>query len=656
MFFKGARKLAFFTVSALGPDGKLNRPIAQRTVDWLEERGCEIQILKADVSSLGDVETAFAAMGPVSGIMHLAMVLADVSLHRMNWAQWESVNTVKCTGAWNLHSAAEKHPLDFFTCFSSISTVVGNPGQANYSAANAYLDGLMEWRRGKGLVGTSINIAAVSSIGVAARLGRKFDETISVAELMLLVEEGVMSDRSFGISARPGDRLGNLLHMRKRHITGISVDALALKGDLAARPLYRLLSAKHTSVSDASTGEAVQLNLAKVLESAASLDERVALLTTKFVEKAAAVMGLDVESIDTASSLTSYGLDSIVAIELRKWMKSNTNVDLPLFELLGGKSIKTLVTNIASRIKTTVNGAADDSHHQNAPSTVHGSASEAQTAKTTSTAPAMPHASNGVSTNGTSRDETESLEWWRTHLGHLLKNSPCLPFAKKEAKGNSTSGSWKITHPRTIPHNLTKRMERLCKQDLVPVGRGAGISGTLGIPTPHYMVLAALWAYTFLSKQEDIVLVMLENQTDGAQGALQAIPLRCSSALVQTSSFGGMAQQASILAAEARLHAMDFKSIQAALGLSNIGRIAIRHRSSDDSGTGSAICEGEETSLGLDLVLEVLDGQDEVITLSLKYASGVVMESDAEQFLDGVFKLLITAVRDHRQLITELQT
>lgn len=648
MFFKGARRLAFFTVSALGPDGKLSRQIARRTVDWLEEHGCEVQILKADVSTLADVESAFATMGPVSGIFHLAMVLADVSLQRMKWAQWESVNRVKCTGAWNLHVAAEKDPLDFYTCFSSISTVVGNPGQANYSAANAYLDGLMEWRRAKGLVGSSINIAAVSSVGVAARLGRKFDETISVQELMLLVEEGVQSDRRFGSAAHSNGSLDKSVQLRKRLITGISVDALASKGDLAARPLYRLLSAKH--ISDASTGEAaVQLNLAKTLESLSNLDERVALLTTKFVDKAAAVMGLDVESVDVASALTSYGLDSIVAIELRKWMKSNTNVDLPLFELLGGKSIKTLVTSIASRIKTTANAAS-------AATMPNGleNADASQKTKTTSRASMVPNASNGISTNGTSLDAAKSLEWWRAHLAHLPEESRSLPFARASSNGISENGSWKTTHSKAMPQNLTKRMKRVSKEDLVPLGSDAHGSA---VPTLHHIILAALWAYVVLSGQQDFVLVMLEDQDqDEDQGALQAVPLRCSLPPGQTSTFGDVVQRAALLAADTRSHLVstDYKSIQAALGVTDLGRIAIRHRISDDSSSGSAADEGVEMSLGLNLVLEVLEDQN-TVNLSLRYASEVVMAEDAEQFLDGVFELLVTAVRDHRQLVTELR-
>lgn len=650
MFFKGARQLAFFTVSALGPDGKLNRQSARRTVDWLEEHGCKIEILKADVSSLADVKTAFASMGPVSGVFHLAMVLADVSLQGMSWSQWESVNRVKCTGAWNLHIAAEKHPLDFLTCFSSISTVVGNPGQANYSAANAYLDGLMEWRRGRGLVGTSINVAAVSSVGVAARLGRKFDETISVQELMLLVEEALLSDRRFARAAQLSTQPETAAHLCKKLITGISVEALASKGDLAARPLFRNLAAKH--ISDSSKGEAaVQLNLAKMLESLTSLDERVELLTTKFVEKAAAVMGLEVNTVEVSSALTAYGLDSIVAIELRKWMKRNTHVDLPLFELLGGKSIKTLVTSIASRIKTTAVNGASASSRENATSASRGNANESRKTKAILSAPGVPILSNGVSKNDASPDEAKSLEWWRAQLSDSPASS--LPFAKVSPNDVPKTRTWKTTESRKVPQNLVRRMERVCKQDLVSLGRDAD---NPSVHRLHHMILAALWAYLFRSTgQQDMVLLVLnEGESEGQepQDALQAIPLRCRFSPDQTSTFGTIVQRAAAIAEEARSNytSTSYSSIKATLGVTELGNIAIRQRNSEDA---SVAREGVETSLGLDIVLDILEGED-TLELSLKYSTDVVIDGDAEQFLDGIFELLVTAVRDHRQSVAEL--
>ncbi|POS78612.1 hypothetical protein DHEL01_v202988 [Diaporthe helianthi] len=100
------------------------------------------------------------------------------------------------------------------------------------------MDSLMDWRRSQGCVGCSINVAAVSSVAVAADLGLKFDETINTQELMLLVEEAILSDRCFTASASVsvGGNTHGFDRFRKKFITGIET-----KVDL---PLFELLGGK----------------------------------------------------------------------------------------------------------------------------------------------------------------------------------------------------------------------------------------------------------------------------------------------------------------------------------------------------------------------------------------------------------------------------
>lgn len=338
MYMRGARRFAFFTVSGV-VNGVL-RPNATNTVEWLRSKNCNVTVYQADVANLEEVEKAIASIGEsLAGILHLAMVLADTSIQAMTYEQWQTALRAKCEGAWNLHSTTLDHHLDFFTCFSSISTVLGNPGQGNYSAANAYLDGFMSWRRGKGLVGTSMNIAAVASVGVAAEKGHSFDETIALHELLYLVEEAIQSDLNFEPKA------GGELPLCKKLITGINTSALTEEG-MVRSALRHVCANRQLKTSN----KAANQSLARALASLTNPEEYSNLLSIGFIDKTSAILGVAVDSIDSNNALAAYGLDSIVAIELRKWLKDMTKVDIPLFELLGSRTIKLHIAKIVSTI------------------------------------------------------------------------------------------------------------------------------------------------------------------------------------------------------------------------------------------------------------------------------------------------------------------
>ncbi|WP_030706847.1 KR domain-containing protein, partial [Streptomyces griseus] len=104
------------------------------------------------VEALGAVEVGH----PLVGVVHAAGVVDDGVVGSLSPEQVGSVMGGKAGGAWWLHRLTEGLDLSFFLVFSSLAGVVGSPGQANYAAANGFLDGLMQWRRARGLVGQSV--------------------------------------------------------------------------------------------------------------------------------------------------------------------------------------------------------------------------------------------------------------------------------------------------------------------------------------------------------------------------------------------------------------------------------------------------------------------------------------------------------------------
>ena len=130
----------------------------------------EFDIVSGDVAVEEDVRRCIAQLQrPLKGVFHLAGTLDDRLLADISDESLAKVFAPKVRGALNLQRATESFALDHFVLFSSTASMLGNPGQINYSAANAFLDALMSHRRRQGLPGLSYNMAAVADAGMAAR-------------------------------------------------------------------------------------------------------------------------------------------------------------------------------------------------------------------------------------------------------------------------------------------------------------------------------------------------------------------------------------------------------------------------------------------------------------------------------------------------------
>ncbi len=128
-----------------------------------------LQVIQTDISDPVQVAERFADL-TFSGIFHAAGTLADGTLPRQDWQQFQQVMAAKVAGTWNLHRLTQHHPLDFFVCFSSAAALLGSPGQSNYAAANAFMDALMQHRRQLGFPGLSVNWGTWAGAGMADRL------------------------------------------------------------------------------------------------------------------------------------------------------------------------------------------------------------------------------------------------------------------------------------------------------------------------------------------------------------------------------------------------------------------------------------------------------------------------------------------------------
>ena len=143
----------------------------EEEIEDLRGNGADIRVEIADITDELAVDAMFARIDadlpPLGGVIHSVGVLADAAIGNQNWESFQTVMWPKILGAWQLHRATVDRDLDMFVLFSSVAGVLGNPGQANHAAANAFLDQLAAHRRSLGLAGQAIAWGAWSEIGEA---------------------------------------------------------------------------------------------------------------------------------------------------------------------------------------------------------------------------------------------------------------------------------------------------------------------------------------------------------------------------------------------------------------------------------------------------------------------------------------------------------
>lgn len=172
MVLAGARNISFLSRSGA------RSAQARQFLDSLRERDCNAQAYPCDISDpsqLSAFATASSERGEIiKGVFQCAMVLRDSSFDRMTYSQWTDSTGPKVRGSWNLHTYLPS-TLDFFIMLSSMAGIIGNPGQANYSAAGTYQDALSLYRRAHGLASMTIDLGIVSDVGYIAENADQFE-------------------------------------------------------------------------------------------------------------------------------------------------------------------------------------------------------------------------------------------------------------------------------------------------------------------------------------------------------------------------------------------------------------------------------------------------------------------------------------------------
>ena len=303
----------------------------------LEQMGVQVMVETADVSDFAAMTAVIDRINqsgwPLAGIIHAAGVLSDGVLQNQSWSSFEQVMAPKVQGAWHLHQLTKTQPLDFFVLFSGGASLLGSPGQGNHSAANAFLDGLANYRRAMGLSGLSIHWGAVSQVGEAAERGA--DVSLQKQGLGAISPTQVL------------ESLERLMNSSGVEIGVVPIDWSVWQDRVQHSPF--LADWKQTTTSIKLTPNIQNEQILDQIK-VASGSEREKLLIAHLQYKAAQVLGMPIATIDIQQPLNQMGLDSLMAVELRNQMQTELGIDIPITKFMEGVAITVLSTELNHKL------------------------------------------------------------------------------------------------------------------------------------------------------------------------------------------------------------------------------------------------------------------------------------------------------------------
>ncbi|MDA2892508.1 SDR family NAD(P)-dependent oxidoreductase [Mycolicibacterium sp. BiH015] len=313
---KGARHLVLTSRRTPGE-------AAQQRIDSLSEQyGCEVRVVTADIADAHQVArlltTVAAELPPLAGIVHAAGEIGTTALSSLDDTEVDRVFAGKVWGAWHLSESAAALKLDFFLSTSSIASVWGGYGQTAYGAANAFLDALAWRQREHGITGISVNFGPWST-GMAdaqsrARLEQRGIKTLSPTDALAGLADVAASGGAQAVVARVDwSRFLPLFQQAGRR--GFLAE---LEREVPAFP-----AAEAPATRSGKTALVERLTNAPV-------QQRRKLLIDYLRNVVAEVTRVDAVEIREDAGFFDLGMDSLMAVELRRHLEQGVGVDIPV--------------------------------------------------------------------------------------------------------------------------------------------------------------------------------------------------------------------------------------------------------------------------------------------------------------------------------------
>jgi len=282
-----------------------------------------------------------AEMPPIRGVIQAAMVLRDMLFEKMTVDDYNAVLQPKFQGTWNLHEFLPKD-MDFFLMLSSVSGVIGNATQAPYAAGSTFMDAFSTYRNSLGLPSVTLDLGVITGIGYLAEnkelsegMERQGFEGTNETKLMALIQSAITEPRREGVLSQTVTGLGTWKE-------GVSLGNFD-------QPLFAQFRRQALSSNEGEGNSADSIR--DDLRSCKTMDDAANKVCAALIDKLAARLSTPVENISSSKAMSEYGVDSLVAVEMRNWIAKEMESTIPILELLANSSLLQLAGKIAQRSK-----------------------------------------------------------------------------------------------------------------------------------------------------------------------------------------------------------------------------------------------------------------------------------------------------------------
>lgn len=331
MAARGAGRLVLMSRSGA------STPEARAGIAVLKRRGAEVQVVRGDAAERGDVERAVqiaAQTGkPLRGVFHCAMVLDDAFIRQLDPSRLDPVLRPKLAGTLNLHEATRSLPLDQFVLFSSVAATLGSVGQANYVAANAYLDAFARWRRARGLPALSVNWGPIGGTGVVHR-----NRALARYMTSMGMPPVDIVDALRGLGMLLNKDIASVAYMKANWGSIARANP-----QMKAVPRLADLAQSDGSASGGGRFRADVLN--------APDGARPGMVAKYLAQHIGKVLRVDPGKLDSERVLSEFGLDSLTSFELKNRIEGELAISLPVNRFLQRPTLSGLAAAILEHLQ-----------------------------------------------------------------------------------------------------------------------------------------------------------------------------------------------------------------------------------------------------------------------------------------------------------------
>ncbi|GIZ43160.1 hypothetical protein CKM354_000639800 [Cercospora kikuchii] len=336
---KGAKHLVFLSRSAAsGAENKayvedLRKTYSTNAIAF----DCDVGNRAALQAVLGNI----SHLPPIRGCVTGAMVLKDTLFDSMTADDLRIPVGPKVHGTWNLHELLPQE-LDFFVMLSSLAGVMGHRGQGNYGCGNIFQDYFASYRRSLGLRAMTIDIGYLLSVGFVADNDQYVDHVKAMGLKVMHNSDlhGLIATAIEGSDAHPAQVMCGLPY-NEYSPQWYWMDDNRFAG------LRNLHGGKSSTASSAT-------ELKDELSRCADLSTAVELISNAMAERLARLMMIPAADVDVNKPLSAYGVDSLVAVEVRNWIAKQMLVEVSVFEIMANVPMKQLAGDLAAKSKIVV--------------------------------------------------------------------------------------------------------------------------------------------------------------------------------------------------------------------------------------------------------------------------------------------------------------